>query len=277
MAARPRPPTPRRAFAGADFPEALDPGQRRACRRASSTISRFAAFTRVVGGSMGAQQALQWAVSHPDRVERVVALVGNARTTLYAQIFLNAVALALKSDPAFEDGRYRAPPLLGLSRMAEVVGGLCHLAALLLDRLHLRQPDMDGTTLEGFLAKWRPRYHGKDANDLLCQLDAWMRHDIAGTPDCRGRSRRGRLAGEPCRSCSCRDPATSISIRRTSSTRPALSECPRRDHRKPRRPRRGLRTRGAGPGRHRAGRRPLPRRGPQRGRSSSRHPAPRLI
>ena len=141
----------------------------------------------IVGGSMGGQQALQWAVSHPDGVEKVVALVGNARTTLFAQIFLNAVALALKSDPAFEGGRYGVPPLLGLSRMAEVVGGLRHLAALLLLGAASAPARHGRHDARGFLAKWRPRYHEKDANDLLCQLDAWMRHDICGTPECRGR------------------------------------------------------------------------------------------
>jgi homoserine O-acetyltransferase len=141
----------------------------------------------VVGASMGGQQAIQWAVSYPERVERAVVLVGNARTTLYAQIFLNAVALGLRSDPAFEDGRYGTPPLLGLSRMAEIWAGFATSPRYFSTGLHLRQPDMDAATLEGFLAKWRPRYHGKDANDLLAQLDAWMRHDIAGTPDCRGR------------------------------------------------------------------------------------------
>jgi homoserine O-acetyltransferase len=140
----------------------------------------------VIGGSMGAQQALQWGVSHPERVGRIVGLVGNARTTLFAQIFLNAVALALRSDPAFDEGRYTAPPLLGLSRMAEVWAGFATSPRYFSTGLHMGQPDMDGNTLEAFLTKWRPRYHAKDANDLLAQLQTWMRHDVAGTPGCDG-------------------------------------------------------------------------------------------
>jgi homoserine O-acetyltransferase len=38
----------------------------------------------VIGASMGGMQALQWAVSHPDRVRRVVALTPMARTTAWA-------------------------------------------------------------------------------------------------------------------------------------------------------------------------------------------------
>jgi homoserine O-acetyltransferase len=173
-------------FAGADFPK-VSIRDNVALQARLLDHLKVRRVHAVVGGSMGAQQALQWGVSHPDRVERVVALVGNARTTLFAQIFLNALSLALRSDPAFENGRYRAPPLLGLTRMAEVMAGFATSPRYFSTGLHLRQPDMDGTTLEGFLAKWRTRYHGNDANDLLCQLDAWMRHDIAAAPEFRGR------------------------------------------------------------------------------------------
>ena len=38
----------------------------------------------VVGASMGGMQALQWAVSHGDRVERLVAMTPMARTTPWA-------------------------------------------------------------------------------------------------------------------------------------------------------------------------------------------------
>jgi homoserine O-acetyltransferase/O-succinyltransferase len=139
-----------------------------------------------IGASMGGQQALQWAVSHPERVGKVIALVGNARTTLFAQIFLNAVKVALTSDPAFNGGRYAAPPLTGLSRMAEVWAGFATSPRYFSTGLHQGQPDMSGDTLDAFLEKWRPRYHEKDANDLLCQHGAWMRHDIGDTPGCGG-------------------------------------------------------------------------------------------
>jgi homoserine O-acetyltransferase len=38
----------------------------------------------VIGASMGGMQALQWAVSHPQRVERLVAMTPMARTTAWA-------------------------------------------------------------------------------------------------------------------------------------------------------------------------------------------------
>jgi homoserine O-acetyltransferase len=140
----------------------------------------------VIGASMGGQQAVQWAVSHPDRVARAVVLIGNARTTLYAQIFLNAVEQALRSDPAFLGGRYTALPRLGLERMAETWAGFALSPRYFSLGLHRAHADIAADTIDGFLAKWRRRYDSKDANDLLLQLDAWRRHDIALTPGCDG-------------------------------------------------------------------------------------------
>jgi homoserine acetyltransferase len=45
---------------------------------------------------------------------------------------------------------------------------------------------MAADDLEGFLAKWRTRYHARDANDLISHLDMWSRHSIAGTPGMDG-------------------------------------------------------------------------------------------
>jgi homoserine O-acetyltransferase len=140
----------------------------------------------VVGASMGGQQALQWAVSHPDRVARAAVLIGNARTTLYAKIFLNAVEQALRSDPAFADGRYTTQPTLGLERLSETWAGFALSPRYFSTGMHQKHPDIAADTIEDFLAKWRRRYDGKDANNLLLQLDVWRRHDVGATPGCHG-------------------------------------------------------------------------------------------
>jgi homoserine O-acetyltransferase/O-succinyltransferase len=140
----------------------------------------------VVGASMGGQQALQWAVSHPAMVARVICIAGNARTTLYGQMFLNVVASALRSDPAFNDGRYTAQPILGLSRLSEAWAPFALSPRFFSEGRHQAHADMAADDLAGFLAKWRTRYHAKDANDLLCHLAMWAANDIAGTPGCNG-------------------------------------------------------------------------------------------
>jgi pimeloyl-ACP methyl ester carboxylesterase len=42
----------------------------------------------LVGYSMGAQQAYQWAVSYPDLTERIAPFCGTARTTPHNAVFL---------------------------------------------------------------------------------------------------------------------------------------------------------------------------------------------
>jgi len=70
-------------------------------------IERWAA---VIGGSMGAMQALEWAVGRPERVARVAVLAGPAISTA-DQIAQNSVQIdAIRSDPAFVDGDYYDAP-----------------------------------------------------------------------------------------------------------------------------------------------------------------------
>lgn len=51
----------------------------------------------VVGRSMGAQQALQWACCHPETVARVFAFCGTPATTLHNRVLLEAMAAPLET------------------------------------------------------------------------------------------------------------------------------------------------------------------------------------
>jgi homoserine O-acetyltransferase len=62
----------------------------------------------VYGWSMGAQQAYHWGALYPDRVERIVALCGTARTTEHNTIFLQSLRAALTADPAWDGRRFQA-------------------------------------------------------------------------------------------------------------------------------------------------------------------------
>ncbi|MCU1412720.1 MAG: homoserine O-acetyltransferase [Microbacteriaceae bacterium] len=70
-------------------------------------IERWAA---VAGGSMGGMQALEWAVSYPERVERVAILAAPPISDA-DQIALNSVQVeAIHMDPNFADGDYYEAP-----------------------------------------------------------------------------------------------------------------------------------------------------------------------
>src|SRR3974390_536399 len=55
----------------------------------------------VIGFSMGAQQAFQWAVSYPDYVDGIVATSGTAKTYGHGIVRLEGEIAALTADPTF--------------------------------------------------------------------------------------------------------------------------------------------------------------------------------
>jgi homoserine O-acetyltransferase/O-succinyltransferase len=114
---------------GADFPvvtvEDWVEAQARLADRLG--IERFAA---VMGGSLGAMQALQWTLSYPERVRH--ALVIAAAPKLSAQnIAFNEVARqAIMTDPDFHGGHYYEKgvvPARGL-RIARMIGHITYLS-----------------------------------------------------------------------------------------------------------------------------------------------------
>lgn len=114
---------------GGDFPVVTveDWVQAQARLATSLGIEQFAA---VMGGSLGAMQALQWTIDQPERVRN--ALVIAAAPKLSAQnIAFNEVARqAITSDPEFHDGHYYehgVVPRRGL-RIARMIGHITYLS-----------------------------------------------------------------------------------------------------------------------------------------------------
>ena len=62
----------------------------------------------VVGASMGGMQALQWGVSHPDRMRGIVALVPMARTRPWSVAMNEIARRILMADPGWPSGPYGA-------------------------------------------------------------------------------------------------------------------------------------------------------------------------
>src|SRR5438309_9021769 len=74
----------------------------------------------IIGFSMGAQQAFQWAVSYPDFADRIVATSGTAKTYGHGIVRLEGQIAALTADEAFQGGDYKTPPQKGLSAFGMV-------------------------------------------------------------------------------------------------------------------------------------------------------------
>jgi homoserine O-acetyltransferase len=81
------------------------------------------------GGSLGGMQAIQWAVSYPDRVRSALVLASTARTSAQT-IALNEVPRqAIYADPNWNEGDYygKEPPNAGLA-VARMIGHITYLS-----------------------------------------------------------------------------------------------------------------------------------------------------
>jgi homoserine O-acetyltransferase/O-succinyltransferase len=132
-----------------------------------------------LGWSMGAQQAYHHAALFPERVERLLAVCGSARTSQHNWVFLEGVKAALEADASFDGGHYTAPPLRGLGAFGRVYAGWAYSQTFFRERLY---EQLGHASPQALLSAWARDHQAYDANDLLCALSSWQRADISDNP-----------------------------------------------------------------------------------------------
>jgi homoserine O-acetyltransferase len=135
----------------------------------------------IIGFSMGAQQAFQWAVSHPSFADRIVATAGTARTWPHGIVRLEGQISALTADPEFKGGDYTTPPRRGIEAYGMVWLGWLYSQEWW--RRELWKTNAPDRTLEQEIeSRRRTFFANNDANDLILQARTWQRHDVGATP-----------------------------------------------------------------------------------------------
>jgi homoserine O-acetyltransferase len=136
----------------------------------------------VTGWSMGAGQTYQWAVSHPEMVERILPFCGSARTSPHNIVFLEGVKAALTADDAWKGGWYEEQPTKGLRAMARVYAGWGFSQAFYWDEVYKEK--LGFSSLKDFLVGFWEGFFldDRDANNLLTMLWTWQNGDIGRTP-----------------------------------------------------------------------------------------------
>lgn len=136
----------------------------------------------IIGFSMGAQQAFQWAVSYPAFADRIVATAGTAKNYPHGVVRLEGQIAALTTDAAFKDGDYTTPPTKGIEAFAIVWTGWLFSQEWWRRELW-REGAKPGTTFESVVHDLRTNFiPGADANDLILQMRTWEKHDVGTTP-----------------------------------------------------------------------------------------------
>ena len=150
-------------------------------------IERWAA---VIGGSMGGMRAMEWAITYPEQVERLILLAcGTAASA--EQIALSAVqARAIRLDPLFKGGDYYdgesgEGPRSGLG-LARRIGHISYRSELELATRFGRDPQMGEEPLAGgryavesYLDHQANKLSRRfDANSYLVLSRAMDHHDV---------------------------------------------------------------------------------------------------
>ena len=127
-------------------------------------IDRWAA---VVGGSMGGQRALEWAVSFPERVPRAVIIACGARPPPRRSRSARCRSARSRSDPAFRGGDYYDAPIgegpwRGMS-LARGIGQVSYRSELEIDQRFGRGHQGDEQPLAGgrYAIESYLEYHGE--------------------------------------------------------------------------------------------------------------------
>ncbi len=163
----------------------------------------------VAGGSIGGQQALEWAVTYPELVQKVAVVAATAALTAQAVAFSEVERQAITADPAWQGGNY-APgqgPTTGLS-IARMLAMITYQSEEAMEmrfaREHARHstipspscsPDLGGRfDVENYLYyQGKALVHRFDANSYLYISRAMDLYDVSeGYPSLEAALRRLR-------------------------------------------------------------------------------------
>jgi len=145
-------------------------------------LLQVAELHAVAGGSMGGMQALEWTVRHPNRVRKAFITASCAAHNAM-QIGFNEVGRqAIKRDPRWRGGDYRAQegPEDGLS-LARMLGHISFLSAEAFDLKfgRRRQNGAEQFEVESYLNYQGDKFTRRfDANSLLVLTDAIDRYEL---------------------------------------------------------------------------------------------------
>jgi len=142
----------------------------------------------VIGGSMGGQRVIEWAVRHRDRVARAVVIACGAAATAEQIALCSLQIRAIEADPHFNNGDYYDQPVgpwRGLS-IARGIGQVSYRSELELAQRFNRGHQNDEHPFEGglYTVESYLEYHGEklahrfDANSYVVLSRAMNNHDV---------------------------------------------------------------------------------------------------
>lgn len=171
-------------FAGGRYPEFTHWDNVHAQQRLLAEVFGVERIALAYGWSMGAQQALHWGAIFPDRVERICAVCGSARTSVHNKVFIDGVRAALTADPGWRGTHFAERPVAGLRAMGRVYAGWAMSQAFYRERLYLQ---VGFSSLEDWLVRsWEANFLRRSGDDLVASFRTWELSDISANEIYKG-------------------------------------------------------------------------------------------
>ncbi len=125
----------------------------------------------MVGRSMGAFIALEWAVQHPEMAGSLVLLAPTPRSDANFQVVIDLMISTVALDGEWDGGRYAHNPVEGLRR-AGMIYFPWSVSTDYLNRISPRQLAQESEATAKSFAEW-------DANSLVLRYAACRGHDVS--------------------------------------------------------------------------------------------------
>lgn len=158
-----------------------------AAEAAAADLLGVDVFAAVLGGSMGGMRAIEWAVGHPDRVQRAVIVASTAAASADQIAWAAPQLAAIRLDPHFNGGDYYGGtiPTQGLAIARQIAHTTYRTAVELGDRFG-RSPQPGENPAEGgrYAVESYMEYHGRklvrrfDPNSYVALTEAMNGHDV---------------------------------------------------------------------------------------------------
>jgi homoserine O-acetyltransferase len=138
----------------------------------------------VYGWSMGAQQAYHWGALYPERVERIAALCGTAKTTDHNKVFLQSLRTALTADPTWNGKTFDGIPNRGFKAFARIYASWAASQAYYREGIYYQ---FGYESLEDYLVRgWEANYRQRNPHDLLATIDTWLHCNVSNNSTYEG-------------------------------------------------------------------------------------------
>ncbi|WP_022868584.1 homoserine O-acetyltransferase MetX [Schaalia vaccimaxillae] len=152
-------------------------------------------WSLIVGASLGGHRAIEWAVSYPERVERLIVVASGAQTTADQAAWSHTQIRAIELDPNWKGGDYyegEVGPTAGLA-LARQIAHTTYRSPSELDARFGRLPQREEDPLHGgrLAVESYLDYHGEkivrrfDAGSYVTLCRSLLSHDV-------GRDRGGQ-------------------------------------------------------------------------------------